>query len=401
VNAAPARLLDLTRLVSRLGSGPPTGIDRVERAWLAHLCAQEVPCFGLVRTGPGFLLLDRGGMRALLAMTAGAPIPEAGRFALRWRRDRRRAAAETAARSLAIDSRPRWRLGSLLRGLPVGTDYLNVGHSNLTKPGLARIKATLCGRIIVLVHDTIPLDHPDFARPGVPARFGRKLAAVAAGADLVIYSTTDARQRAERHFARLGRIPPCRIAPLGVDLCAPDAFSPVLTERPFFLALGTVEPRKNIGFLLDLWDDMARSLPDTAIPALILAGRRGWDTPALFKRIARSPHVTQYDDLTDGAVVALLDKAAGLLFPSHAEGFGLPVAEAVARACPVVCQPLSAIHETVGNYPVYLSTEARYAWYDCIMTLIRTGRDEAIWTARLQRGLPVWKDHFNTVLTLS
>ncbi len=400
MNPSPARLLDLTRLVSRLGSGPLTGIDRVERAWLAHLSAADAPCFGLVRTARGFLLLDRNGMLAVMNMTAGPPPAPAGFLAVGLRRDRQRAGAEAATRRHAIGARPHWMLGSLLGRLPAGTDYVNVGHTNLSRPVLARIKATLGGRIIVLVHDTIPLDHPGFVRPGTPARFGRKLAAIASQADLVVYSTTDARLRAERHFARLGRIPPCRIAPLGIELGAPDAVPAVVTERPFFLALGTLEPRKNIGFLLDLWEEMARTLPDADIPALILVGRRGWESPALFDRIARCRHVTECSDLSDGAVVALLDHAAGLLFPSHAEGFGLPVAEAAARGCPVVCQPLSAIRETLGAYPVYLSEEARYAWGDSIMALARAGREKDIWTARLQRALPVWKDHFNAVLTL-
>lgn len=66
-----ARLLDLTRLVSRFGSGPMTGVDRVEYAYLAHLLGLESAVFGLVRTRIGFALLDRSGVEALADLVRG------------------------------------------------------------------------------------------------------------------------------------------------------------------------------------------------------------------------------------------------------------------------------------------------------------------------------------------
>lgn len=56
-----ARCLDLSRLVSRVGRGPWTGVDRVEAAYARELLTREAPLFGLVRTSMGFVLLDRGG----------------------------------------------------------------------------------------------------------------------------------------------------------------------------------------------------------------------------------------------------------------------------------------------------------------------------------------------------
>ena len=67
----PARLLDLTRLMSRLSKGPMTGVDRVEFAYLEQFLRLDTPCLGLVRTAPGFLLLDRPAMTALRDGTLG------------------------------------------------------------------------------------------------------------------------------------------------------------------------------------------------------------------------------------------------------------------------------------------------------------------------------------------
>ena len=69
-----ARLLDLTRLVSRVGRGPLTGIDRVELAYLDALLRQPEPLFALVRTTLGYVLLDRPGALALHARLTGVAL---------------------------------------------------------------------------------------------------------------------------------------------------------------------------------------------------------------------------------------------------------------------------------------------------------------------------------------
>ena len=69
--AAPGRLLDLTRLISRVGHGPMTGVDRVELAYLTEFLARPEPLFGLVATSVGHSLLDRAGMVALSARIMG------------------------------------------------------------------------------------------------------------------------------------------------------------------------------------------------------------------------------------------------------------------------------------------------------------------------------------------
>ena len=139
-NPIAARLLDLTRLVSRMGRGPMTGIDRVEHAYLLHLLDSEVPLFGLVRTGFGYALLDRVGMAGIARRVRGAePLGEADLLArLAHRRNPVRARAEADVRRLALARAARPFLRQmLLRHLPAGTSYLNTGHANLTLQGTA------------------------------------------------------------------------------------------------------------------------------------------------------------------------------------------------------------------------------------------------------------------------
>jgi glycosyltransferase involved in cell wall biosynthesis len=404
----PARLIDLTRLVSRLDRGAPTGIDRVELAYLRHFAEDDVPCFALTSTPLGVLLLDRAGARHVLARATGAAVAGPGDLIGRLTRRAQpgRGRDEADLRRMALARSPRPGLAATLRRhLPPGTDCFLVGHSDLAEPMLQALKRGGGGRVVVLLHDTIPLDHPGLARPGTPARFAAQVRAVASGADLVVFASAEAAARAVPHLAGFGRLPPHLVAPLGVGGACPDpaALPPDLCAdgRPLFLALGTIEPRKNHTLLLDIWERLHASLAASRIPRLVVAGARGWANAAVFRRLDSRPFVgrtvVEHAGLSDGAVAALMDRSAALLFPSLAEGFGLPPAEAAARGLPVIAAPLPALRETLGDYPTYLQTDDPLAWMRAILARAEAaGRTPP--APRPPLAVPTWADHFNLVL---
>lgn len=385
---APARLLDLTRLMSRLGKGPMTGVDRVEYAYLDQFLQLETPCLGLVRTAAGFLLLDRVGMAALrdgrLDLTRNDLI---GRIA--WRRDPARGRAEAALRRLAIARCTKRGLARLLkRHLPPGSSYFNTGHANLDDRSLRQIHAAGL-KIAVLVHDTIPLDHPRFARPDSVEPFRRKMQAVASHADLVIHTTRTTRAQTEAQLAQLGRLPDGITANLGVPVAKPVATAP--PRQPYFVVLGTIEPRKNHALLLDLWAQM----PDP--PGLLIIGGRGWSNAAVTARLDALPADSPIQEcvgLSDGEVAFLLQGAQALLFPSFVEGFGIPALEAAALGTPVVTSNLPVFQELLGEFAVYLDVADSYSWLETISRLTMADN-----TDRRVQTPPQWAEHFKLVLT--
>jgi glycosyltransferase involved in cell wall biosynthesis len=387
---ATARLLDLSRLASRLGRGPITGVDRVEQAYLTEFLAQDGPVFGLVRTALGFLLLDRAGMTALRDRRVDlghCDLPSR----LAWRKDPARGRAETGLRRLAVARSLRGRLSLMLQHqLPLDTLYFNVGHADLDVKTLRQIRDALSG-IVVLVHDTIPLDHPEFCRAGTTEAFGRKMRAVSELADVVIYTTEDARLKAEVHFAMFGRTPKAVVANPGVPLAAsaPLGFTPT---QPYFVCLGTIEPRKNHALLLDVWEQMPQPAPE-----LYIVGGRGWASEALLARLdalsATGP-VKIISGLSDAEVTTLLQNAHALLFPSHAEGFGIPAIEAAALGTPLILSNLAVFREILSNSAVYLEPEDSYSWLETIARqAVQVCEDRRCFVA------PSWAEHFNKVFT--
>lgn len=404
----PGRLLDLTRLISRVGRGPMTGVDRVEHAYLTEFLAQPEPLFGLVATSAGQALLDRRGVAELAARFGGQT--HWGRPDLLARFSRSlgpaRKAAEADVRRLALGSALPHRLARLLARLPHGVAYYNVGHSNLTDLVLRTVKALPGAQVSVLIHDTIPLDYPQFTRDGQSSVFEAKLRRVSQSADRVIGNSAQTERDVVRHMTAMGRVPETLMAHLGVGGLQPAPLpADYAALQPYFLTIGTIEPRKNHALLLDLWQGFATKPPDGGIPHLLIAGSRGWKNDAVFARLDALPAngpVRELRGADDRLVASLLQGAAGLLFPSHAEGFGLPPAEAAALGIPVICNDLAVLHEVLGDYPVYAAISDGYHWIGAIETLVenwRTGRtgwadDRFEW----RNKLPTWADHFNLVL---
>lgn len=407
--APRAICLDVTRIVSRVGAGPLTGIDRVEYAYLRELCSREVGLFCFARAATGFALLDKGGALGLKeridGVKAWGPIDLPALLSFRISPARR--AAESDLRRLARATAIRGGAKQLLgKHLPEGTLYLNTGHSNLSRDVLSAASMVPGGRVVVLVHDTIPLRLPETQRPHASLRFRERLSAVSAYAHGVVCISESERVHVEAEIRKLGGSPRITVALPGVEVTEPDLGSGDADSTPgtpYFVTVGTIEPRKNHAFLLDLWDHLAAS-HEGEVPRLCIVGRRGWGPEAVFRRLDRYKSaggpIEEFGDLSDGACAALVAGSSGLLFPTLAEGFGFPPLEALAHGVPAVCTPLPVFRETMGDLPVYAETADLYQWADIVRGLAtgqRSGHLEQGTQAK-RLHLPTWHAHLNQVL---
>jgi len=118
----------------------------------------------------------------------------------------------------------------------------------------------------------------------------------------------------------------------------------------YLLFVGTFEPRKNVAGLLNAYGILRESEKDK--PPLVLAGRRGWlfdETLAQVDRLGLRDHIVFLDTPSDDDLLALYSGAMALVLPSHYEGFGLTVLEAMACGAPVVISDRGSLPEIAGD----------------------------------------------------
>jgi len=172
-------------------------------------------------------------------------------------------------------------------------------------------------------------------------------------------------------------------------------FPPARSADPFFVVLGTIEPRKNHLLLLDVWRAMIRKNP-AGTPKLAIVGKRGWENETTFALIDRSPELRPYlfqeRAMDTPALCALIDGALGALMPSFAEGYGLPVHEALARGAPVIASDIPAFRAISSPLLKLIDPTDGLAWQTAIESLSAAARE----CGETRRG-PTWDEHFATV----
>ncbi|WP_224816673.1 glycosyltransferase [Hasllibacter sp. MH4015] len=398
----PDLWLDVTRLLTRVGRGALTGIDRVELAYLREAYASGCNRY-LCRTTRGYLLLDRRGAARLIGMVEGAsPMGPADWFSrITFRGNRPRHKAEAALREVAIDRcRPSTLPNLLDRATEAGLTYLNVGHSNLSEATLSAISARSDTRIAVMIHDLIPITHPQYVADGQPENFAGRAERVRTHATHVISNSQATSDSLDRHWADKAAPPHRIVAHLGVD--GTPRGSRQARDPSLFVMLGTIEARKNHALILDVWDLLAEELPPGDMPLLHIIGAVGWKVDTFMERLNSHPLMEQKiilngpdGLLSDSAVRDQLAKAAALLFPSVTEGFGYPPIEAAMAGAVPICSDLPVYRETLGDCAVYVDSGDAYQWKETIKQCLNgTG----VMPDLTQLKVPTWQEHFETVV---
>jgi len=359
----PEIIVDLSRLLSRVMHPAPTGVDRVEMAYALGLLA-------IAPASVSFAVSHPAGPHGRVSTSAAVDFLHL--TASRWEsegQDETRASrlrrAAGACFALSPFARPARRTSDRPKS------YLHLSARSLERTSMFRaILERENARFIPFVHDIIPITHPEYSRPNGPAMYKKKMATVAALASGVIVNSKATAQALSPLLAATGRDIPIHAAPLGVD--APNAAPAAAAGSPgYFVCLGTIEPRKNHLLLLNLWRGLAETLGPGATPRLVLIGRRGWENEMVLDMLDRCPAlkdvVEERGRLSDSEQRDVLRGARAILLPSFVEGFGLPVAEALALGVPVIASDLAALREAGGDAADYLDPLDGSAWRSAIL----------------------------------
>jgi glycosyltransferase involved in cell wall biosynthesis len=203
------------------------------------------------------------------------------------------------------------------------------------------------GAAAMTVHDATPWLHPDTLSRGMRLYY-RPLYAQALRRARVVFTVSEA---SRRDLAAAAGVPPgrIRVTPNGVDPLFFSGAAPSDASRPYLLAVGTLEPRKNLPALLDAFRRLRAGGRDLE---LRLVGRQGW-AERLRLDEAIAPHVRLTGAVADAELASLYAGAACFVLPSRYEGFGLPLAEAMASGTPAVASDIPALRELGGDDVVY------------------------------------------------
>ncbi len=229
-------------------------------------------------------------------------------------------------------------------GLPLAdwagpqVDVFHASHQLLNPPRKCRLTATLYDMTCWLVPETHAAANVRGAR-----LFAERVMRRAAG---LIAISHNSRQDAIRILG----LNPDRIEVIYPGVA--DAFfeaAPVRPPgKPYILFVGTIEPRKNVDRLLDAYRQMAPSL--RAEFELVVAGPAGWGNPATLARLSMAAGGVRYlGYVPEEQLPALVAGASVFVYPSLYEGFGLPVAQAMAAGVPVVTSNVSSLPEVAGD----------------------------------------------------
>ncbi len=381
---APAQRQLLVDVSTILRADAGTGIQRSVRALLSQLPGHVGPDMVVQ---PVFASRDHGYCRAGLN--------EDGSLAsVKWPGDGSRAYREP------VVVRP----GDVFLGLDLCTHLFPLLETDLAAWRAQGVS------INVMVYDLLPLQHPDWFPRRSARRFEYWMDVVARQADRCICISHAVAADVHTAMSHLspGRRPEILVIPLGADIGSSvpstglmqhvEEIRAWVARHRTVLCVGTVEPRKGHDLVLAAASLIWRQDPASDF-GLVIVGRPGWKTQALQQQLRTHPEhgrrLLWLDNASDQQLSELYSGSLGLLAASRAEGFGLPLLEALAHGLPALARDLPVFHEIGGTNIDYFDDDAPSALADRLLAWLSAPRCPP---AAMVAALPRWSDSAQRLL---
>jgi glycosyltransferase involved in cell wall biosynthesis len=388
-----------------------TGVQRVVRNIVNHAArigpGLGITCRGVVfHVASGFVVIDEPGFPSADGLSGtGTGVSLIGKFKSRVRAWVTAAKLIDAVRAVRrqIDRAVRRALFPLRRrserGMRFGPGDVLLLIDDSWRPDFPWDdvhEAQSCGaQVGLIVYDLIPLQFPHLAGTGTCAMFRRWWARVRITADFAIgisrsaLAEIDAVDGAWEPRGIPGATSRRGVFRLGTDLEGAALGGPpggkvnaLFRTGPrsnTYLMVGMISPRKNYAVVLDAFD---RLWADGADVNLSIAGKYGWDCAEIAVRIRRHPQFGMrlfwFEDVSDHELDYCYHHAAALITASCAEGFNLPIIEALKRGCPVLASDLPVHREVGGQYAAFFPTGDTAALRELVARHQQQGMPEGV-----------------------
>ena len=441
--------LDISRLMAATDNPTPTGIDRVELEYARFLLDQRQNFVwqskGRLYQVPRWLVKQLvEGMEQIWSAGAGDAVELSDAIAVFQRHAAHNAPPDTATRfltrlkglkpgarrALVREDRaeiarftrplPGWLAGvalslapgaildvytrirqhrarvNLTRQIAPDPVYLNVSHLKLNTRALMRsLRAWQGVEVIAYIHDVMPITHPELYQKRTRRIHQRRLDNLARiGAKLLVNSQFT-RNEIKRTFPDLDVID---VLEIGVShpYLGTQAGS---GARSGFVAVGTLEPRKNYLWLARAWNAFCAEHPEVAGDEnLTIFGKRGWmsdeDYEALKALADSNPALEIIEGASDIEIRERLIRARALVSAAFVEGWGMPLAESIAVGTPVLASDIAAHREVSRNGGLYFDVGDEAGFHRHLETLLASDKSPGsgghVWT---------WQSHFEKFRT--
>ena len=228
---------------------------------------------------------------------------------------------------------------------------------------------------ITMIHDLTPLLFPQYHRWHSQLLQRIFLKGILKRTDWVFTNSSNTAKDVAAYFpfasSKLSKLP------LGIQSIFEPThkklnYSFLKSNKPYFIYVGTIEPRKNIDLLLEAFETFC--LSNNKQVELVLAGQKGWKTEAFDQALAAHPfkesiHLTGYVPLAD--LPTLYTRSLALIYPSEYEGFGFPVVEAMACGTPVITAKNSSLQEVGEGHALFFPTGDKEALLARMQQVVR------------------------------
>ena len=253
--------------------------------------------------------------------------------------------------------------------------------------------------IVTCCYDLIPIQFPQFSLDYVAQKFASYLLDLAESSRLVLCISRQSEKDLRSFLSEAGAADidtfVIRLGDRVVNTEGPISPEiPKLASSPFILFLSTIERRKNHEVLVRAYQHLCSQGKKDMLPKLFFVGMPGWGVDALLQEIAEDPDmkdlIVQLHHVTDAELRLLYEKALFCVYPSWYEGWGLPVAEALALGKAVLSSDRGSLPEVGGNLVQYIDPGNLEAWAEAIWSLIINSEERKAWEINVKQNYRIW-----------
>lgn len=238
-------------------------------------------------------------------------------------------------------------------------DYTGAKGDVFHFPNLISIPGSLSGKMVVTIHDMLPLRYPGYYHPDTYARNCLNLERLNRMQPTVI---TDS-EAAKKDILYFSDIPEekIHIIPLAHSVDNrlyknnPDILTKLGIDSPYLLFLSAIAKNKNLCRIVEAFESLAERIPD--IKFVVAGGSALYTDSSAISKIENSPfasRIVMAGYVSDEQKHILYSNALAFLFPSLFEGFGLPILDAMSRGCPVIASNVSSMPEVAGDAAILI-----------------------------------------------